>query len=211
MSAPRVKLDIDASREKLVLLGCGYAAEALAHIVVDSGYQPVRGTLRRVGIHLPSKTHVRRPAVRRYLDLEVWEGLHKRRDGGLGREPRLPESLLEVPSGAELLGEPGGRGAAVRELPQVVAARDRELHQWGRVLPRDRGPGRSLGGLSADRASPSGRGGRRGRGDRRGGGAPGLRASGASGGLGLTYMEASGLFSLRRRLGKIFRSAFSVW
>ena len=34
MSAPRVKLDIDASREKLVLLGCGYAAEALEAMLI---------------------------------------------------------------------------------------------------------------------------------------------------------------------------------
>jgi DNA replication protein DnaC len=36
MSAPRVKLDIDASREKLVLLGCGYAAEALEALLAEA-------------------------------------------------------------------------------------------------------------------------------------------------------------------------------
>ena len=38
MSAPRVKLDIDASREKLVSLGCAYAAEG--HVLFDvSSYE----------------------------------------------------------------------------------------------------------------------------------------------------------------------------
>ena len=36
MSAPRVKLDIDASREKLVSLGCGYAAEALEGLLAEA-------------------------------------------------------------------------------------------------------------------------------------------------------------------------------
>jgi DNA replication protein DnaC len=36
MSAPRVKLDIDASREKLASLGCGYAAEALEGLLAEA-------------------------------------------------------------------------------------------------------------------------------------------------------------------------------
>lgn len=36
MSTPRVKLDIDASREKLVSLGCGYAAEALEGLLAEA-------------------------------------------------------------------------------------------------------------------------------------------------------------------------------
>ena len=36
MSAPRVKLDIDASREKLASLGCSYAAEALEALLAEA-------------------------------------------------------------------------------------------------------------------------------------------------------------------------------
>ena len=36
MSTPRVRLDIAASREKLVSLGCGYAAEALEGLLAEA-------------------------------------------------------------------------------------------------------------------------------------------------------------------------------
>ena len=42
-------------------------------------------------------------------------------------------------------------------------------------------------------------------------GAAGLGGSWASGALGLTYMESSGLFSLRRRLGSPALSALTAW
>lgn len=36
MTAPRVKLDIDATRDKLAALGCGYAAEALEPLLAEA-------------------------------------------------------------------------------------------------------------------------------------------------------------------------------
>ena len=36
MTAPRVKLDIDTTRDKLAALGCGYAAEALEPLLAEA-------------------------------------------------------------------------------------------------------------------------------------------------------------------------------
>ena len=41
MSAPKPRLDVDATRERLLALGCGYAAEQLGHLLSEA----VRGEI----------------------------------------------------------------------------------------------------------------------------------------------------------------------
>jgi hypothetical protein len=36
VNAPRPKLDVDATRERLVALGCGYAADQLDHVLREA-------------------------------------------------------------------------------------------------------------------------------------------------------------------------------
>ena len=104
MTAPRVKLDIDATRDKLAALGCGYAAEALEPLLAEA----VRAEL---AAHL---------FLERLLDAE--------RDGREERRVRTMLKSSKIPTGQTL----ENFDFAFQPAP-VNRARDRGSRRWPRA------------------------------------------------------------------------------
>src|SRR5688500_9252279 len=126
MNAPKPKLDIDTTRERLLVLGCSHAAEHLDQVLSDAVRQEIAphaflnllletelsgreddGPLLRAG--LPGQLVGTCGAV-----LAVLRPALAPLANGLGRDAVAPGPHARGRGGAGDLGPDGGRGAGVR-------------------------------------------------------------------------------------------------